>query len=40
MAVGLSHKIDSRLIIVVTDSGRMARLVTMFRPNSTILAVT
>lgn len=40
MAVGLSHKICSKLIIVVTDSGRMARLVAMFRPNATVLAVT
>jgi len=40
MAVGLSHKMNSKLIIVVTDSGRMARLVSMFRPNSTVLAVT
>lgn len=32
MAVGLSHKLQAKLIIVVTDSGKMARLVAMFRP--------
>lgn len=32
MAVGLSHKLSAQLIIVVTDSGQMARLVAMFRP--------
>lgn len=40
MAVGLSHKLSAQLIIVVTDSGQMARLVAMFRPQATILAVT
>ena len=40
MAVGLSLKMQVNLIIVVTDSGQMARLVSMFRPHAKILAVT
>jgi len=40
MAVSLSHKINSSLIVVVTSSGRLAKMVAKYRPNAKIVAVT